>query len=176
MSHFNWYNKKKERDLKSIWKCHSQLFLPIPSIPLDAFSYDNNLAFIVMNENKSKHRRNLFFFHLACEMLETLWLNKDNKNSFAWLKQWEFKIYNQPCWCKWPCSGIIPGKLGRVCWPFISNLMLLFTFPFVKFNNGSMLVGATLSSVVDGVNGGSLALSIDASWSWLCVCSCRGCW
>lgn len=87
-------------------------------------------------------------------------------------------VYNQPCWCKWPCSGIMPGKFGSLCSPLISNLMLLFTliFALVKFNSGSMLVGATLSSVVEGVSGGSTEASVDRSWSWLWVCSWRDGW
>jgi hypothetical protein len=44
-------------------------------------------------------------------------------------------------------------------------LLFMFIFPLVKFSNGSMLVGATLSSVVDGVNGGSIEESIGCSWS-----------
>lgn len=94
------------------------------------------------------------------------------------LKESNLRIYSQPCWCRWPCSGIMPGKFGSVCCPLISNLMLLLMLlpPFVRLSSGSMLVGATLSSVVDGVIGGSDDASNDASWSWLCVCSWRGCW
>lgn len=89
----------------------------------------------------------------------------------------ESNLYNHPCWCKCPCSGMILGKLGSVCCPLISNFMLLamLRFPRAKFKSGSVLVGATLSSVVEALNGGGSGWSGDSSVrSWLCVCSCLG--
>lgn len=86
-----------------------------------------------------------------------------------------FNLYNHPCWCKWPCSGMILGKLGSACCPLSSNLMLLAlrTPRAVRFKSGSMLVGATLSSVVEALSCGGI--SCDTSdWSWLWVCSWRG--
>lgn len=135
-------------------------------------------SFIVMNEIKSALNETKKGAAISSHKIK----KTDNKmfvergNRFVDLNL--TNIYNQPCWCKWPCRGIIPGRFGSVCCPLISNFMLLLTFkfPLVKFSNGSMLVGATLSSVVEGVNGGSIDDSNARSWSWLCVCSCREGW